>query len=227
MTDSTAPPTLLWAPSPARVAQANLTDFIARVNARWNAGAPDHASVYEWSIREPERFWESLWDYASVVGDKGVAPYLVEGDRMPGAKWFPGARLNFAENLLRRRDAETAMVFWGEDKVKRQLTFGELYDLVSRLAQAMRALGIEQSGGGRVIVLARLRRAGRARPLRSDRAQGHVLRRRLPLCWQDARHARAGTRDSRAAALGAAGSRDPVPIAGAGCRRIAPCSHAG
>jgi len=142
MTDSTASPTLLWEPSAERVAQANLTEFIGRVNAQWNAGARDHASVYEWSIREPERFWESVWDFAGVVGDKGAAPFLVDAGRMPGARWFPQARLNFAENLLRRRDDATAMVFWGEDKVRRQLRFGELYDLVSRLAQAMRALGI-------------------------------------------------------------------------------------
>ena len=142
MTDSPALPTLLWEPSAARLAQANLTDFIARVNARWDAGAHDHASVYAWSIREPERFWESVWDFTDVIGDKGAAPYLVDGARMPGARWFPEARLNFAENLLRRRDAGTAMVFWGEDKVRRELTFGQLYDLVSRLAQAMRALGI-------------------------------------------------------------------------------------
>ncbi len=142
MTDSPAEPTLLWEPSAARLARANLTDFIARVNARWDAGAHDHASVYAWSIREPERFWESVWDFTGVIGDKGTAPYLVDGARMPGARWFPEARLNFAENLLRRRDAGTSMVFWGEDKVRRELTFGQLYDLVSRLAQAMRALGI-------------------------------------------------------------------------------------
>jgi len=142
MTDSTATPTLLWQPSAERIAQANLTAFIGHVNARWQAGARDHASLYEWSVRAPERFWESVWDFCGVVGDKGAAPYLVDAQRMPGAKWFPAARLNFAENLLRRRDGETAMVFWGEDKVKRRLSFADLHDLVSRLSQAMRALGV-------------------------------------------------------------------------------------
>ena len=136
-------PTLLWQPSPERMQQANLTRFAAVVNQRWNAGATDHASLYDWSIREPVRFWESVWDFAGVVGDKGAAPYLIDADRMPGATWFPQARLNFAENLLRRRDAEPAIVFWGESKVRRTLSFGELYDQVSQLAQALRAMGVK------------------------------------------------------------------------------------
>ena len=137
-------PTLLWQPSPERIAQANLTRFIALANERWRAGATDHASLYDWSIRAPAQFWEAVWDFAAVVGDKGPAPYLADGDRMPGASWFPRARLNFAENLLRRRDADTALVFWGENKVRRALTFGELYEQVSRTAQALRGMGVQR-----------------------------------------------------------------------------------
>src|SRR4249919_1923731 len=136
-------PTLLWQPSRERMQQANLTRFAALVNQRWCAGATDHASLYDWSIREPARFWESVWDFAGVVGDKGAAPYLIDADRMPGATWFPQARLNFAENLLRRRDAESAIVFWGENKVRRTLSFGELSDQVSLLAQALRGMGVK------------------------------------------------------------------------------------
>jgi acetoacetyl-CoA synthetase len=136
-------PEMLWQPSPERIAQANLTRFMAHVNERWHAGVNDHASLYAWSIREPVPFWESVWDFTGVVGDKGAAPYLVDGNRMPGAKWFPNARLNFAENLLRRRDDDVALVFWGENKVRRKLTFRELYDQVSCTAQALRALGVQ------------------------------------------------------------------------------------
>src|SRR5262245_48106965 len=136
-------PTLLWQPSPERIRQANLTRFAALVNQRWGAGATDHASLYDWSIREPACFWEAVWDFAEVVGDKGPAPYLDHGDRMPGARWFPRARVSFAENLLRRRDADPAIVFWGENKVRRTLTFAELYGQVSKLAQALRALGVQ------------------------------------------------------------------------------------
>jgi acetoacetyl-CoA synthetase len=136
-------PVILWEPSPERKAKANLTRFIAAVNERWGAGCSDHPSLYDWSIREPEKFWQSLWSFAGVIGDMGAAPYLADADKMPGARWFPNARLNFAGNLLRRRDHETAIVFWGENKVRRKLTFAELYDQVSVTAQALRAMGVQ------------------------------------------------------------------------------------
>jgi acetoacetyl-CoA synthetase len=136
-------PTVLWQPSAERKAQANLTRFIHEVNARWSAGCSDHPTLYDWSIREPEQFWQSMWDFAGVVGEMGAGPYLVDADRMPGARWFPNARLNFAANLLRRRDHETALVFWGENKVRRKLSFGELYDQVSVTAQALRAMDVK------------------------------------------------------------------------------------
>ena len=135
-------PTPIWQPSAERVANANLTRFIAHVNEQWQANASDHASLYDWTIREPAHFWESMWDFADVIGDKGAEPYLIDGDRMPGARWFPQARINYAENLLRRDDRGTAMVFWGENKVRRKVTFAELQELVSVTAQAMRAMGI-------------------------------------------------------------------------------------
>ena len=135
-------PTLLWQPSPERKAAANLTRFIDYVNQTWKAGASDYPSLYDWSIREPEQFWQSIWNFCGVIGDMGAAPYLLDGGKMPGARWFPQARLNFAENLLRRRDSETAIVFWGENAVRRKMSYAELYDLVSRTAQAMRALGV-------------------------------------------------------------------------------------
>jgi acetoacetyl-CoA synthetase len=141
-------PTLLWQPSQERIAKANLTRFMQLINERWRAGAYDHAALYQWSIQEPAKFWESVWDFAGVIGDKGEGPYLMDGDRMPGARWFPHAKLNFAENLLRRRDDETALVFWGEKAVRRTLSFGELHAEVSRTAQALRALGV--TAGDRV-----------------------------------------------------------------------------
>jgi acetoacetyl-CoA synthetase len=135
-------PAILWQPSAERKAWANLTRFIQEVNRKWRAGCTDHASVYDWSIREPEKFWQSMWSFAGVIGDMGSEPYLVDADKMPGARWFPGARLNFAENLLRRRDDDVALVFWGENKVRRKLTYAQLYDRVSVTAQALRALGV-------------------------------------------------------------------------------------
>ena len=135
-------PTLLWQPSPERFEQANLARFSALINQRWKAGTSDHIALYDWSIREPVKFWEAMWDFAGVVGDKGASPYLVDPKKMPGAKWFPRARVNFAENLLRRRDDDTAIVFWGENKVRRRISFRELYEQVSCTAQALRGMGV-------------------------------------------------------------------------------------
>jgi len=109
---------------------------------RWGEAFDDFAALYDWSIREPEKFWLSMWDFAGIIAETQGERVLIDRDKMPGAKWFPDARLNYAENLLRRRDDGNAMVFWGEDQVRRRLSYAELYDQVSRLAQALKARGI-------------------------------------------------------------------------------------
>jgi len=125
----------LWQPDAARAEQTLLAQFMRR------AGKRGWAELHRWSIDEPEAFWNMVWDFCEVRGTR-TGPALADGDRMPGAAWFPQARLNFAENLLRARDNGDALVFWGEDKVKRRMSRRELYDLVSRLAQALRAAGV-------------------------------------------------------------------------------------
>src|SRR5260221_1589625 len=135
--------TPLWTPSPERIEEANLTRFARQAIRDWRLGLNDYPAFYRWTIEHPEQFWDSLWKFASVRARVKGARTLVNGDRMPGARWYPEARLNFAENLLRRRDASTAMVFWGEDKVKRRLTHRELHEQVSRVAQGLRALGVK------------------------------------------------------------------------------------
>jgi len=132
----------LWRPSPARAADANLTHFMAEARRRWGIPAPDYPALYQWSITKPEQFWSSVWDFCGVIGERGGETVLEDGNRMPGAKWFPRARLNFAENLLRRRDAAPALVFRGENRVTRTLSHAELNDEVSRFAQALRGAGV-------------------------------------------------------------------------------------
>mgnify|MGYP001763981626 CR=1 FL=1 len=126
----------MWAPSPERAAQTGMGRFMAR------AGKKSYQELHAWSVRESEAFWNLMWDFGEVRGEKG-ARTLIDGAKMPGAKWFPDGKLNFAENLLRRRDDAIALVFWGEDKVKRQVTHAELYALVSRIAAALRASGVK------------------------------------------------------------------------------------
>ncbi len=132
----------MWQPSPERIAQANLTRFMHSVREPDGVTARDYADIYAWSLREPERFWQALWSHAGVIAETAGERVLVDRDRMPGARWFPDARLNFAENLLRRRDEAIALVFWGEDRVKSHTTWAELYAQVSRLAQALRDAGV-------------------------------------------------------------------------------------
>ncbi len=135
----------LWSPSAERVAAANVTAFRHAVQKRWGVSLPDYEALYDWSVAHAEQFWVSVWDGdgggEAVIGERGET-VLVDGDRMPGAQWFPQARLNFAENLLRLRGGDDALVFWGEDKVKRRLSHGELYGAVARLAAALKAQGV-------------------------------------------------------------------------------------
>ncbi|MBI3149010.1 MAG: acetoacetate--CoA ligase [Betaproteobacteria bacterium] len=133
---------LLWQPSPERIARARISAFARQIEAKTGLALPDYAALYAWSVEQPEAFWNALWDFGEVRAAVRGRITLVDGHKMPGAQWFPEARLNFAENLLRRRDEATALVFWGEDKLKRRLSFAELHAQVSRAAQALRAAGV-------------------------------------------------------------------------------------
>ena len=144
----------LWRPSAGRIAAAEVTRFTAFVNKAWNAQAADYQSLHRWSVEHPEQFWDAMWGFAEVVADSKGDTVLEHGERMPGARWFPQAWLNYAENLLQRRDDGEAIVFRGEDQVRRNLSFAELYDAVSVLAQALADAGVSRgdrvasSGGG-------------------------------------------------------------------------------
>lgn len=135
----------LWEPSDARREAANLTAFMATVNGRYGAAAHDYDSLYDWSVAYPEDFWEAIWDELGMVGDKGSVR-LADAAAMPGAKFFPEGRVNFAENLMRgirsQPAAADAMVFWGEDKVKRRVSWSDLQDQVARLAAALKSDGV-------------------------------------------------------------------------------------
>ena len=132
----------LWTPSRARVDKATITDF-----ARIHGFAPsDYHALWRWSVDRRDTFWRSLWDYAGVIGEPGDR-ILIDGDRMPGAHWFPDASLNFAQNLLERRradDTDDSLVFWGEDKVRRRVSHAELHAAVSRVAKALKDCGVKR-----------------------------------------------------------------------------------
>jgi len=132
----------LWSPSPERIAQARITAFMKLVNERHRLRIEDYASLHAWSVANLEDFWSDLWDFGGVIGERGTR-VLADGDKMPGARFLPDATLNFAENLLRHRREADALVFWGEDKVRRRMAWGDLHGEVSRMQQALAAAGVE------------------------------------------------------------------------------------
>ncbi len=136
--------TPLWSPSADRVAAANLTAFAARLGARHGVELSSYDTLWRWSIDHKADFWREIWDDSGVMGSRGDR-IVVDPDKMPGAAWFPDASLNFAQNLLERKpadDASDALVFWGEDKVRRRVSHLELHALASRAAAAFAAHGI-------------------------------------------------------------------------------------
>jgi len=127
----------LWTPTPERAAATTLARFMRL------AGKKSYDELHAWSVADREAFWNQLWEFCAVRGTR-KGPTLVRKNEMPGAQWFPEARLNFAENLLRSRDDSDALVFWGEDRIKKRFSHGELHQLVSRLAQALAAAGVKK-----------------------------------------------------------------------------------
>ena len=132
----------LWKPSPAQVEGSTMTAFMRFVNERHGTKLADYFALHHWSVENLEKFWVAVWDYCMVIADTRGERVLADGDKMPGARFFPDAKLNFAQNLMRRRDDADAMVFWGEDKVKRRVSFRGLHEQVSRMQQALAAAGV-------------------------------------------------------------------------------------
>jgi acetoacetyl-CoA synthetase len=132
----------VWEPDEARRAQANLTRFLTYVRARGAPAVADYPGLYALSIERPGDFWTALRDFCGVIAEGNGRPALLDGDRMPGARWFPDLRLNYAENLLRFGDEQVALIAASETGSQRSFTYAELRAEVSRIAQALAASGI-------------------------------------------------------------------------------------
>ncbi len=138
----------IWQPSERR---NNLHEFAEAIGLSAESNEELARRLHRFSIENPGKFWEAVWDFCGVAGEKGSAPFILNGDRMPGAQFFPEARLNYAENLLKTPGEGEAVVFWGEDRVKRALTHGELHGQVSAIGQFFADCGIE--AGARVAAM--------------------------------------------------------------------------
>ncbi|MBI5503963.1 MAG: acetoacetate--CoA ligase [Deltaproteobacteria bacterium] len=135
-------PEPLWIPSSERIARTNLTRFIEYVNGRCGLAIHGYDDLYDWSIARPADFWESLWHFTGVVHSR---PYqaVLSNPVMPGARWFEGSRLNFAENLLRFRDARPAVISVREGgQVDARVSYAELYSMTARLVRFLSQAGV-------------------------------------------------------------------------------------
>jgi len=132
----------LWRPSKDRLENANMTRFIRFINQRYGKEFEAYPDLYQWSITNIPDFWGAMWEFGDIRVSRGYDTVVDDLERMPGAKWFAGARMNFAENLLRYRDDHVALIFKGEGQPSVRMTYVELYDSVARLARSLRQLGV-------------------------------------------------------------------------------------
>jgi acetoacetyl-CoA synthetase len=133
----------LWTPDKNRIMDARVSQFIRFLNEHCDVSvAADYFVLHEWAVANTEDFWSAVWNFCGVIASERGESILVDGDRFPGARWFPGARLNFAENLLRYRDDGTALVSLLENGERREHSYAELYSLVASLAASLRAQGV-------------------------------------------------------------------------------------
>jgi acetoacetyl-CoA synthetase len=140
---------LLWTPGEEQIKNSNMYQFMNVINNKYHQDFSEFTPLYEWSIENIADFWETFWEFTDIIASKPYDQVIDDVTKMPGARWFSGARLNFAQNLLRFRDDKTALIFKGEGQPSTKMTYAELYDEVARLAQSLKAAGIE--AGDRVV----------------------------------------------------------------------------
>jgi len=132
----------IWEPSKERIERANLSRFIRFVQTEHKAQVEDYFGLYDYSIRQPEAFWRAVWEFCGIRASGDFDEVLVDAGKMPGARWFPGVRLNFAQNLLRYKDDRVALLARNEWGHKREFTYAQLHEEVGRLAHALREAGV-------------------------------------------------------------------------------------
>ncbi len=133
----------LWKPSEERIQNSNMYRFMNFINDRFGTDYFDYDALYRWSIENIPEFWAALWDFVNVKASTPYESVVDDLSKMPGAQWFQGATLNFAENLLRFRDESIALVFKTEGRKSTKMTYSQLYDEVARTAKSLRDLGVE------------------------------------------------------------------------------------
>jgi len=134
----------IWKPSPERIRRAALTRFSHYVQERYKAPVHDYASLHRWSVEFPENFWSAVWDFCEVRCSQSAQQILEDATHLPGARWFVGARFNYAENLLRSNDDSPAIIFRNERGQRRELSWHQLRCEVARVADGLKQVGVQQ-----------------------------------------------------------------------------------
>ncbi|MDR2794893.1 MAG: acetoacetate--CoA ligase [Holosporaceae bacterium] len=135
---------LLWTPSQKRIDNSNATKFINLVRkSRGFSGSTFH-ELWKWSTENPTMFWDAVWDFGDIIGEKGSDRISNGAEKFWEHRYFPDATLNFAENFLKRRDNAPALIFWGEEKVRKIYLWRDLYDAVAKAAAALRDYGVQK-----------------------------------------------------------------------------------
>ena len=135
---------LLWQPTQSQIEQTKIWKFQQIINKKYSLELKGYDELHKWSEENAEKFWSCIWDITDVKGQKGQAPYLLDAHKMPGARWFPHAQLNYAENLLRFRDDQTAIIFRNEKGMRQCISFAELYTQVAQCSAALRKVGVKK-----------------------------------------------------------------------------------
>jgi len=134
--------TIMWQPTSDQVHLTQMDQFRRIVNKKFNLQIDSYENLHDWSVNNIRQFWEEMWGYGDIIYSEPYKEAVDDLTKMPGAKWFSGARLNYAENLLRFRDNKIALVFQREDQQVRSLTYAELYYAIARMAHALREAGV-------------------------------------------------------------------------------------
>jgi len=136
--------TKLWQPNPQKASASQMQIFLNLINDKYHLAENSYAQLHLWSVENPTDFWEEFWNYSNIIHSEEYTSVVDDAKKMPGAKWFTDAKLNYAENLLQRRDDKAAIIFRGESAIKRQLSYKELYEEVRKTAAGLRKLGVKK-----------------------------------------------------------------------------------
>ena len=134
----------MYQPSVEQIERSQMFEFKEYINVRHGINLENYQDLHGWSVNQIPDFWEAVWSYFDIIHSESYTQIVDDVSKMPGAKRFNGARLNFAENLLRHRDDKIALIFKGEGQPTRKLTYCELYLAVAKTAQALKNVGVQK-----------------------------------------------------------------------------------